>query len=89
MIYASGEHIANGFDTPMWMPGESGLVIFGNVTPKVIEQQKRVELLGVSETEGAAKMHSRAFDCRLRLDHFLDGTKRHTRNLRSRYIPTF
>src|SRR5580658_6797192 len=65
MIYTAGEHIADGFDTAMWMPGESGLVIFGNVAPKVVEQQKRVELLGGSETESAVEMHSRTFERRL------------------------
>src|SRR5580700_4328046 len=65
MIYASGEHIADGFNSAMWMPGESGLVFFWNVAAKVVEQQKRVELLGGSETESAVKMHSRTFERRL------------------------
>jgi hypothetical protein len=81
MFYTSGEDIADGFDTAMRMPWESGQVVFGNVTPKVIEQQKRVELSGGTEAEGAAKMHSRTFERRLGLDHFPDGTKRHNDSL--------
>jgi hypothetical protein len=73
IIDTSGGHIADGFDIAMRLPRESGLVIFGNLTPMVIKQQKRVELPGGSEGEGAVKMHSRTFERRLDSINLLTG----------------
>jgi hypothetical protein len=45
----------------MGMPGKPGEVIAGPLVPKIIEQQKRVELVGFSETEAAMQLDTRAF----------------------------
>jgi hypothetical protein len=46
----------------MWMPRKSGAVIIGPVAPKIIQEQKGVELGRVAEPEGAPQSHSGAFD---------------------------
>jgi hypothetical protein len=40
------------------MPWEPCQIVFRNVIAKIIEQEKRVEVLGVSETKSAAEMHA-------------------------------
>ena len=77
MIDLAGQDIGDGLDAAMRMPGKAGLVLVGIVVAEIVEQQERVELLGVAEAEGAAQMHAGAFHGGLGLDDLLDGTNGH------------
>jgi hypothetical protein len=47
------------------MPREARQVIIGNVIPKVVEEKKRIKVGRIAEAEGAAQVHTRAFQGRL------------------------
>ena len=52
--------------------GNPAQVIVGAVVAEIVEQQERVELVGVAEAERAAQLHASAFNGRLRFDDPLD-----------------
>ena len=49
----AGEHVGDGFNPSMWMPRKSGQIIFRVIIAKIIQQQKRIEFLGLAEAESA------------------------------------
>jgi hypothetical protein len=59
----------------MGVPGEPGQILLGDVVAEVIEEEERVELRGVPESERPAQMHSSAFECRFCLNDSLDRSK--------------
>jgi len=59
------------------MPRKASQIILGDIISKVIEQEKWIEILGVSEAEGAPQVHAGTFERRLRLDHTLHRSNRH------------
>ena len=73
VLDGSGEHVGDGLDAAMRMPGKAGEIVLGNVVAEVVEQQERVEVGGVAEAEGAAQMHAGAFERGLGLDERLTG----------------
>ena len=73
----SGENVGDGLDAAMRMPRESGEVVLGDVVAEVVEEQERIEILGVAEAERAAQMDSGAFERGLGLDKALDGSNGH------------
>ena len=77
MLHRSRQHIRDCLDPAMRMPRKSGEIVFGNVVAKIIEQQKRVEVLSISEAESAAQVHARAFKRWLRLNDSLHWSNRH------------
>ena len=77
VLDGSGEHVGDGLDAAMRMPGKSGEIVFGNVVAEVVEQEEGIEVGGVAETEGAAQMHARAFEGGLGLDEALHRSNRH------------
>jgi len=77
MIDAAGQHISDGLDASMRMPGEAGAVFFRPVVAEIVEQQERIEFGGVAEAESAAQMHACALECGLGRDNALDGADRH------------
>ena len=77
VIDLAGQHISDRLDAAMRMPGKAGLVLVGIVVAEIVQQQERIELLGVAEAEGAAQMHAGAFHGRLGLDDLLHGTDGH------------
>src|ERR1700757_3892338 len=60
MFDGSGEHISDGLNAAMWMPGKAGQVVFGHVIAKVVEQQEGIEFVSVAKAKGAAEMDSGA-----------------------------
>src|SRR5215472_8471723 len=60
VLHSSRQYIGNGLNAAMRMPWEPGQIVFRNVIAKIVEQEKRVEVLGVSETKGPAEMHASA-----------------------------
>src|SRR5213594_775864 len=71
------EDVRDRFDPPMGVPGEPREVILRVLVAKVVEQEERIELLGVAEAESAAQPHAGALDGRLCLHNTLDGSNRH------------
>src|SRR6266566_2199222 len=62
MLHRSGKYVGNRFDSAMRMPREPRRVIRWIVIAKIVEQQKRIGLFGIAETERATQMNSRPFD---------------------------
>ncbi len=57
----AGEDVGDGFDAAVRVPGEAGDVVGGTLVAEIVQQQERVELLGLAETEGALELDARAF----------------------------
>ena len=75
--HGAGEHVGDGLDPAVRVPGEPGEEVLGVVVPKVVEQEERVEVVGIAEAERAAEANAGAFDGGLRLDDTLDGSDGH------------
>ena len=58
----AGQHVGDGLDPAVRMPGKSRQVIFRIVVAEIIQQQERIEILGLAETEGALQLYAGAFD---------------------------
>src|SRR5262249_28889921 len=71
------EHIGDGLNAAMRMPGETGEIILRPVVAEVVQQQERIGLFCVAEAESTTQLHTGAFNCRLGLDDAFDGTNGH------------
>ena len=71
------EHIGDRLDAAVRMPREPGEVILRAVVAEIVEQEERVEGLGLAEAEGAVELHPGAFRMRLGLDDLVDGSQGH------------
>src|SRR5580658_3446039 len=56
----------------MRMPGKTGAIVVRPVVAEIVEQQERIELAGIAEAEGAAKLYAGALDGGLRSDDAFD-----------------
>ena len=77
MFDGSGEHVGDGLDAAVRMPGEAGQIVGGHVVAEIVEQQERIEIGGVAETERAAQMHAGAFQRGFGFDETFDWANRH------------
>ena len=77
MVDGACEHIGNGLDAAVRMPWEAGHIVGGLIATKVIEEQKRIGLFRVAETEGATQADTGTFDVGLGFDDAFDGTDGH------------
>ena len=68
MIDGSGQHVRNGLDAAMRMPGKARQIIVGNIIAEIVEKKKRIEVGCIAETECTPQMYSRALERRLGLD---------------------
>jgi hypothetical protein len=50
------QHVSDGLDAPVRVPGEPGAVVSRIIVAEVVEQQEGVELARVAEAEGPAKL---------------------------------
>ena len=57
----AGEHVRDGLDAAVRVPREARQVIFRDVVAEVVEQEERVEIGRIAESECAAQVHARAF----------------------------
>jgi hypothetical protein len=62
VLHGAGKHIRDGLNTAVRMPRKACKVILGHVVTEIIEQQKRIEVLGVSKSESATKVNSRTLE---------------------------
>ena len=79
MIDVAREHVGDGLDAAMRMPGKAGLIILGPIPAKIIHHQERIEIGRVAEAEGAAKPDTRPLHGRNGLADALDGTNGHVK----------
>src|SRR5258708_26617285 len=77
MLDRAREHVGDGLDAAMRMPRKARAVIFRPVVAEIVEQQKRIEFVGIAEAKRALKFDAGAFDRRLWLDDLLDGANGH------------
>src|SRR5205823_5919114 len=77
VLDASGEHVGDGLDAAMRMPGKSRAVVVGIFVAEIVEQQEGIEFAGVAEAEGAAQSDAGALDRGLGLDDAFDGPNGH------------
>ena len=73
----AGQHVGDGLDAAVRMPGKAGEVVVGTVVAEIVEQQERVELAGVAEAEGAPQLDAGALDRGLGGDDALDRSDGH------------
>ena len=64
-------------DPAVRVPGEPGEVVLRPVVAEVVEEEERIESLGLAKAEGAVKLHPGAFRARLGRDDLADGSKGH------------
>ena len=79
VLDGAGEHVGDRLDAAMRMPREAGEVVVGTIVAEVVEQQKRIELGGVAESERAAQLDAGAFERGLRRDDSFDSSDGHVR----------
>src|SRR5262245_60062233 len=72
VLDVAGEYVGDRFDPAMRMPRKPGKVIARVVVPKVVQQEKRIELARIAEAERALQPDAGAFARRRRASHFLD-----------------
>jgi len=68
MLDSSGKHVGDGLDSPVRMPGKSRQIVRGHIIAEIVQQEERVELFCISETECAAEVHARTLESRFRFD---------------------
>ena len=78
----SGQHIGDGFDSAVRMPGKTSQIIIRPVVAKIVEQKERVEFGRVAESETALQLDACAFHGRSRFDDLFYRTERHVISLR-------
>ena len=77
MFDLAGEDVCDGLDAAMRVPWEAGAIVVRVLVAKVVEEQKRIELVRLAEPERALQLHARAFDVRLGMVDALHGPDRH------------
>ena len=77
VLDGAGEDVGDGLDAAMRMPGEAGQVVLRDVVAEIVEQEERIEVGGVAETERAAQMDAGAFEGGLGFDQTFDGSNGH------------
>ena len=77
MLDLTLEHIGYGLDATMRMPGKSGPVAGRIVVAEIVEQQERIALRRIAESEDAVQVHARPFRGRHGAAFALHGSERH------------
>ena len=77
MLDLACEHVGDGLDPAMGMPGETGAIVVGVVVPKIVEEQKRIEFGRVAKSKRALQLDARALEVRFRMKDALYGPDRH------------
>src|ERR1700730_11779455 len=65
MLHSSGKDIGDGLNPAVRVPWKARQIILGNIIAEIVEQEERVKLLRVSESECAPQVHACAFESRL------------------------
>ena len=73
----AGQDVGDRLDAAMGMPREAAQVVLRTVVPEVVEEQERIEVLGVAEPEDALQLDAGTFDGGRGRDVSLNGSDRH------------
>src|SRR5262249_53328740 len=73
----SREHIRDRLDAAMRMPRKARTIVVRPLVAEIVEQQKRIELGGVTEPERALQADAGALDGRPGVDHTFDRSNGH------------
>jgi len=57
----AGQNVGNRFNPPVRMPRKAGQVILGMFVPEIVEEQERIEIGGISESERAPQVDAGSF----------------------------
>ena len=77
MLDIAFQHIGDGLDAAMRMPGKALQILLGIVIAEVVHHQERVEHVGVAEAEHAVEMDAGTLHGGGGAGLELDGTDRH------------
>ncbi len=77
MVDRAGQHVGDGLDAAVRMPGKAAQVVVGHVVAEVVEEQERIDVFGLAKAEGATQMDTGTLERGRGLDVGPDGTKRH------------
>src|SRR5580704_15901352 len=69
MLDRARKHIGNRFDAPMRMPGKSREVVCRLVVAEIVQQEKRIEVLGFTEPKSALQLYASTFKGRFGLNN--------------------
>jgi hypothetical protein len=58
MLDISGQHVGDGLDAAVRVPGEAGEILVRPVVTEIVEQQERIEFGGIAKAKGAAQMYA-------------------------------
>src|SRR6266481_5450739 len=72
VVHDAGKNVGHGFNSAMGMQRETGFVVAPLRGSKVVQQQKRIEIVQGLRSNASLQLHTRAFDDRLRLNDLLD-----------------
>ncbi len=72
-----GKHVCDRLDPAVRVPGEARQIVLRALIPEIIQEQERVDVLGVAEAEGTVQPDACAFDRSAGLALSLDGTNGH------------
>jgi hypothetical protein len=77
VLDGTSEHVGNRLDAAVGVPRESGQVVGRIVVPEIIQQQERIEVLGLAEAEGTLKLDSCSLNGRRGLNDLSNRAERH------------
>ena len=68
VLHRTCQHVGNRLNPAMRMPRESRQVIVGIVIAEIVQQEERIEILGLTQSKRTLQLHPGAFQRRLRLN---------------------
>src|SRR5262249_19628460 len=63
MLNTSRQYVCNRLDPAVRVPWKAGEIVVGPLVAEIVEQQERIELGGVAESERALEPDARTLDC--------------------------
>ena len=77
MIDRARQDVGDGLDAAVRMPREPGQIVVRALVAEIVQQQERIELVGIAEPEGAMELDAGAFHGGRGLDDPLDWSNGH------------
>src|SRR5258708_14346229 len=62
VINRPGQHIRDGLDAPMRVPWKPGAVVLWTIVAEVVQQEERIEIARIAESESTLEVHPRSLD---------------------------
>src|SRR5580704_9549682 len=73
VFHRASEHVGDGFNAAVRMPWESRCIVVRVVVAEIVQQKKRIEILGLAEPESTLQLYTGALDGGLRLNNLSNG----------------